>query len=63
VQTVFYCAAFVSFELGDKILIRRVRCRLAQLVRFLVVELTYPDLNLIFNINIIFITNYFFNKR
>jgi hypothetical protein len=32
---------------------------LIQLVRFLVVELTYPCLNLIFNMDIVFTANYF----
>jgi hypothetical protein len=32
---------------------------LVQLVRFLVVELTHPDLNPRFDISIIFMTNYF----
>jgi hypothetical protein len=36
---------------------------LAQLVRFLVVELIHLDLNFRFNMNIVFTTNYFFSMR
>jgi hypothetical protein len=32
-------------------------------IRFLVVELIYSGLNLIFNMSVIFIINYFFSKR
>jgi hypothetical protein len=38
-------------------------CRLAQLVRFLVVKLTHSSLNLIFDMSIVFMANYFFNRR
>jgi hypothetical protein len=34
---------------------------ITQLVRFLVVELTYPDLNFRFNMSIVFTANYFFS--
>jgi hypothetical protein len=42
-----------------------VCCRvgLAQLVRFLVVELIHPDSNPIFDVGVVFKTNYFFNRR
>jgi hypothetical protein len=36
---------------------------LIQLIRFVVVELTYLILNFRFNMNIIFTVNYSFNKR
>jgi hypothetical protein len=36
---------------------------LAQLVRFLLVELTHPDLNTRFDIGVAFMTNYFFSGR
>jgi hypothetical protein len=36
---------------------------LAQLVRFLVMELTYSDLNLRFDMSVIFTTNYSFSGR
>jgi hypothetical protein len=36
---------------------------LAQLIRFLVVELTHPDLNPRFKIDVTFITNYSFSRR
>jgi hypothetical protein len=39
------------------------RVGLAQLVRFLVVELTHLDLNPKFNIVVVFTTNYFFSRR
>jgi hypothetical protein len=35
---------------------------LVQLVRFLVVELIHSDLNSRFDVCIVFITNYFFNR-
>jgi hypothetical protein len=40
-------------------------CRqgLAQLVRFLVVELIHPDLNLRFDTCVVFMINYFFSGR
>jgi hypothetical protein len=36
---------------------------LPQLVRFLIVKLTYSNLNFIFNICIIFMGNYYFSER
>jgi hypothetical protein len=36
---------------------------LVQLIRFLVIELTHPDSNLKFSMNIAFTTNYFFSER
>jgi hypothetical protein len=36
---------------------------LVQLIRFLMVELTYSDLNFRFNISVIFMTNYSFSER
>jgi hypothetical protein len=39
------------------------RVGLAQLVRFLAVELTHPSLNPKFDMGVIFITNYFFSGR
>jgi hypothetical protein len=36
---------------------------LAQLVRFLVMELTYSDLNLRFDMSVVFTTNYSFSGR
>jgi hypothetical protein len=38
------------------------RMGLAQLVRFLVVELIHPSLNSIFDMSVAFTTNYFFNE-
>jgi hypothetical protein len=39
------------------------RVRLAQLIRFIVVELTHISLNLRFDMCVIFMTNYFFSGR
>jgi hypothetical protein len=39
------------------------RVGLAQLIRFLVVELNYSDSNSIFDMSVIFITNYSFSRR
>jgi hypothetical protein len=39
------------------------RVDLAQLVRFLVVELTHIDLNFKFDMSVIFTANYFFSSR
>jgi hypothetical protein len=36
---------------------------LAQLIRFLVLELTHLDSNSIFDMSVVFITNYFFSER
>jgi hypothetical protein len=36
---------------------------LVQLIRFLVVELTHPGSNPIFNIDVTFMTNYSFSRR
>jgi phosphate starvation-inducible membrane PsiE len=36
---------------------------LTQLVRFLVVELNHSGLNIIFDMNVVFMTNYFFRER
>jgi hypothetical protein len=38
------------------------RVGLAQLVRFLVVELIHPSLNYIFDMSVAFTANYFFNE-
>jgi hypothetical protein len=38
-------------------------CDLAQLVRFLVVELNHSSLNPIFDMTVVFMVNYFFNGR
>jgi hypothetical protein len=40
-------------------------CRLVltQLVRFLVVELNHSGLNIIFDMDVVFMTNYFFRER
>jgi hypothetical protein len=39
------------------------RVDLAQLVRFLVVELTHPGSNLIFDMSVTFMANYSFSRR
>jgi hypothetical protein len=39
------------------------RVGLAQLVRFLVVELTHSDLNFRFDMCVVFMANYFFSGR
>jgi hypothetical protein len=39
------------------------RVNLAQLVRFLVVELTHPGLNPIFDMSVTFTANYSFSRR
>jgi hypothetical protein len=36
---------------------------LAQLIRFLMVELTYPGSNPKFDMSVVFMTNYFFSGR
>jgi hypothetical protein len=51
----------LKLSVGEQYSLRGVG--LAQLLRFLVVELIYPGLNPRFNISVIFTANYFFSKR
>jgi hypothetical protein len=51
----------LKLSVGEQYSLRGVG--LAQLLRFLVVELIYPGLNPRFNIGVIFTANYFFSKR
>jgi hypothetical protein len=52
------CKYFVIFQKKKNCL---WQSGITQLVRFLVVELTYPDLNSKFNMSVIFTANYFFS--
>jgi hypothetical protein len=51
------------FDFFKPILTTHCRVGLAQMIRFLMVELIHPCLNPIFDMSIIFTTNYYFSGR